>query len=59
MGCSGAERLISKSQSKLILVLHGHADYFLERCGGELAVHASDEGGWDAGGADGFAGVVT
>ena len=35
-----------------------HPGHFLEGCGGELAVHAADEGGGDAGGADGFAGVV-
>ena len=35
-----------------------HPDHFFHRGGCEFAVHAADEGGGDAGGADGFAGVV-
>ena len=38
--------------------LDGHADHFFDGGGGEFAVHAADEGGGDAGGADGFAGVI-
>jgi len=51
-------RHISQPKSNLNLVLHGHPGHFLHRGGCEFAVHAADEGGGDAGGAYGFAGVV-
>ena len=44
--------------SAIIIDLGLETYHFLYGSGGELAVHAGDEGGGDTCGADGFAGVV-